>query len=512
MNKTQTNPVIATVSMMLAVSAAHWVGYAHGETVTLQATLEADTFFASNAANTKYEAVKTFLSSNYFYMARDHVNVTRFAALQWRMPVCPADMRVSEVRLNLYSQAGTSGAGTLGFAALTDNPDLTTATWNTGVSDGYITGRSAATYVVQLGSNSVWLSETLTNAISTWRWNTLRSSRPSTPGLTNSLAEHVSNSLSGSSSNTLTLLTLPLSGNGLTEWRGGSLEAGSNAVMEIDFVPANIALSVTVTNNLLVSLQSASVMADANGGASIWPDAASRGGWQDFSQPATNRRPAITSTEMPSGAAGPVLDFSASNIHYLELGPTAALATNTLTWFVVFKPDLDGNNATRAIFCSSGEMDSDGGPVVKDYYWGSLIDGDGSDFRIFAADDQASMVQLKCNPTATHQWFAIGGVWNGTAASCNGNDPETLTLRLLSADHVNNAEGVGTNVNAVTTGHIMTRLGRLGNVDDFSRLFDGQMAEVLIYDTALSPADMETVMEYLDLKYFKRIGTLIKVY
>lgn len=512
MNKKQANAVIAAAAKFLAVTAMCLAGYAHGATVTLQATLESDTFFESKNADTKYGAAKTFLSSNYFYMARDHSTVTRFAALRWRLPVCPQDMRVSEVRLNLYSQSGSSGAGgTIGFAALTDNPDLQAATWNSFVSGGYITGRSAQNYLVLLGAKSLWLAETSTNAISSWRWNTVRSSRTSISGLTNNLAEQISETLSLSSSNTLTLLTLPLSGSGATEWRGGSLEAGSNAVMEIDFVPAGIAVTVPVTNNLLVSLQGASAVKDDSDGVAIWPDAASRGGWQDFSQPVTNRRPAITSAEMPKGKTLPVLDFTASATHYLELGATSALATNTLTWFVVFKPELDGNDATRSILCTSGKMEFDGAPVVRDYYWGSYLDGDGSDFRVFANDSTKTMLYSKYSPAVSNQWFAISGTWNGTAGICNGNNPETLTLRLLAADHGNNAEVVETNVNAVTVGHMMTRLGRLGNIDDFSRLFEGQMAEVLIYDTALSPADTESVMRYLDLKYFKRLGVLIKV-
>lgn len=512
MNTTQQNTVFATARKLLAVVALCLAGYAHGATVTLQATLESDTFFVSNYPDTKYEAAKTFLSSNYFYLARDHGSVTRFAALQWRMPVCPPDMRVAEVRLNLYSQAGTGGAGTLGFAALTDSPDLKVATWNTCVASNYITGRSTETYGVQLGAKSVWLAETLTNATSVWRWNTLRSSLTSIGGLTNNLAEYVRDTLSTSSSNTLTLLTLPLSGNGLTEWRGGSLEAGSNAVMEIDFVPAGIAVTTPVTNNLLVSLQSSSAVKDDSDGVAIWPDAASLGGWQDFSQIAANDRPVITSTDMPNGKLLPVLDFTQANLHHLELGVTPAFETNTLTWFVVFKPDMASVGTTRALLCSSYTSGAGSSDSSLNYLWGTWLSATLGDFQSFARSDTGSLKAASYIPVVSNQWFVMSGTWNGSDASLNGNAAQSLTGRLRAQNRAAYSDVTVSGVNALPAGHKMTRIGRLANIADTSRLFDGQMAEILIYDTALSPADADAVMEHLDRKYLKRFGTLLKVY
>lgn len=474
------------------------------ETVTLQATLKSDTYFASNNPDSKYASSTTSITSQpYFYCARDYSSVTRFAAFQWRLPVCPPNMRVSEVRLNIYSQAGTGGAGTLGFAALNDNPNLTVASWNTCVSNGYISGRNATTYVVQLGANAVWLAETLTNATSVWRWNTVRSSLTSSSGLTNTLAEQVSDTLSPSSSNTLTLLTLPLSGNGLTEWHGGSLEAGSNTVMEIDFVPTDIALSVPVTNNLLVALQGSSSMTTAAGGVAIWPDGAPLGGWQDFSQTVTSNQPVLVTTALPNGHAFPVLDFTQSNLNHLELGVTPSLETNTLTWFVVFKPDMAGVGNTRTLL-SSAYKDAD-------YLWGTLISGTTGAFASFSRTSDGTMISAAFQPAVSNQWFAMSGTWNGTAGALNGNGVQSLIGRLLAQDRTPYANATVTGVNALPAGHRMMRIGRLSGGEDTSRLFDGQIAELLMYNTALSAADADAVMEYLDRKYFKVLGTLIRV-
>ena len=512
MNKSQSNAAFSTAAKRMAVIALYVAGYVHAETVTLQATLLSDTYCQSSSPNTKYESSVTSLTGTpYFYCARDHASLSRFGVFQWRLPLCPANMRVSEVRLNIYSQAGTGGGGTLGFAALNNNPNLTLATWNTCVTDGYITGRSEETYRVLLGTNAVSLADTLTNATSVWRWNTLRSSLTVTSGMTSNLAERVSDTLSHSSSNTLTVLTLPLSGNGLTEWRGGSFEAGSNTVMEIDFVPADIALTVPVTNNLLVALQSSSAMQDDNDGVAIWPDAAALGGWQDFSQIAANVRPVIISTDMPNGKTLPVLDFTQANLNHLELGVTPTFETNTLTWFMVFKPDMAGVGNTCALLCSAYAYGAGTSESSLNYLWGAWISGTTGDFQPFARSDAGSLKAANFQPTVSNQWFVLSGTWIGSAEALNGHAAQSLTGRLLAQDRTAYANLTVSGVNALPTGHKMTRIGRLSNIADTSRLFDGQMAEILIYDTALSAADTEAVMEYLDRKYLKRLGTLLKV-
>lgn len=493
---------IAQMTATLAAATVFLAGIAAAETVTLKATLVSDTYCQSSSPNSKYESVVTSITGQpYFYCARDHSSLSRFGAYQWRLPVCPTNMRVSEVRLNIYSQAGTGGGGTIGFAALTDNPNLTLATWNTCVADGYITGRSEETYLVLLGTNAVSLAETLTGATSVWTWKTARSFHS---GQTNTIAKQVSDTLSNVSSNMLTVLTLPLSGNGLTEWRGGSLEAGSNTVMEIDFVPADIALTVPVTNNLLVSLQSSSAMKDDDDGVAIWPDAASLGGWQDFSQIVADDRPVITSTNMPNGKTLPVLDFTQANLNHLELGVTPALETNTLTWFVVFKPDMAGIGNTRTLL-SSAYTD-------LDYLWGTLISGTTGAFTSFSRTSSGTMMSAAFQPDVSNQWFVMSGTWNGRAESLNGNAAQSLTGRLLAQDRTAYADVTVSGVNALPAGHRMTRIGRLSGGTDTVRLFDGQMAELLIYDTALSAADTEAVMEYLDRKYLKRLGTMLRIF
>jgi len=513
MNHSQLNAVFPTVAKMMAATALYVAGYVHGETVTLQASLLSDTYCQSSSPNTKYESVVTSITGTpYFYCARDHSSLTRFGVFQWRLPLCPANMRVSEVRLKIYSQAGTGGGGTLGFAALTNNPNLTLATWNTCVADGYITGRSEETYRVLLGTSAVSLAETLTNATSVWRWNTLRSSLTFTSGMTNSLAKHVSDTLSASSSNTLTLLTLPLSGNGLTEWRGGSLEAGSNTVMEIDLVPADIALTVPVTNNLLVALQSSSAMNDDNDGVAIWPDAAALGGWQDFSQIAANDRPVLISANMPNGKKLPVLDFTQANLNHLELGVTPTLETNTLSWFVVFKPDMAGAGTTRALLSSAYTSGAGSSDSSLNYLWGAWVNGTTGDFHSFARSSTGSLKAANFQPTVSNQWFVMSGTWNGRSEPLNGHAAQSLTGRLLAQDRTAYADVTVSDVDALPAGHKMTRIGRLSGIDDASRLFDGQMAEILIYDTALSAADVEAVFDYLDRKYLKRLGTLLNVF
>nr|MDA3925784.1 hypothetical protein [Kiritimatiellia bacterium] len=445
---------------------------------------------------------------DYFYAARDHESVSRFGLFRLRLPICPANMRVVRVRFNIYAWTGTDGPGTMGFAALKDNPDLTQITWNSAVSDDYIAGRSNVNYVVLLETNSVELAETLSDTPIEETWETAESNIV----LTNGLAKTVSDALSGTTSNILTLMTFPLSGYGETYWRAGSLEVGSNATVEVDFVTNDSALSVPVTNNLLVALQGSSSLTNSDGSVSVWADNASLGGWQDFSQSVSDDQPWLLTTNMPNGQPFTILDFAESEAPYLELGETSALVTNTLTWFTVFRPEKAGGGTTRSILCTAGAVETAGGPSVQDYQWGSFMNGGDAAARLFVRNSEAAMKTADFLPDNTNQWFVMCGNWNGTTGAMNGNAAGTLTGRLLAEDRTAFNNIVITDTDADVVSHIMTRIGRLANIYDNTRVFDGQIAEILIYNTALSSPDTEAVMEYLDLKYFKQQGTLILIH
>jgi len=483
-------------------------GITTAETLTLQATLESDTYCDSRSPDGRYESTDTSLDEQpYFYMARDYSTVSRFGMFQWRLPVAPDNMRVSNVRVKFYAREGTSegSGGTIGLAALNDNPALSTISWNSALTGDYIAGRNTD-YTVLVGDNAVALTETMSGVDQVWSWQTEESS----VGLVNSLAQKVREMISSSVSNKLTLMTLPLTGNGATEWRGGSQETDFPAILEVDFVDAGVT-SVPVTNDLLIALEGSSANTNSTNTVAIWSDNSSFGGWQDFNQPVAALRPTLITTDMPNGKTRPVLDFDESAAPYLELGETSALVTNTLTWFVVFRPEKAGENTTRSILCTAGAIDTAGGSSVQNYLWGSFMNGANAAARLFVRNSNTDMKTADFLPDNTNQWFVMSGNWNGTTGTMNGNAAGTFTGRLLAEDRTAFNNIVMSDTDADVVSHIMTRIGHLANLYDPTRVFDGQIAEILVYNTALSTTDTEAVMNYLDLKYFKLNGTLILI-
>jgi len=490
------------IMTLLLTAAIMFTGIISAETLTLQATLESDTFCDSRSPTLNYEDY-----TGIFYVARDYSTVSRFGLFRWRLPICPANMRIARVRFNIYASTGTDGSGTIGFAALKNNPDMSQITWNSAIIDGYIEGRDSQSYVVLLDTNSIELAETLSDTPAEETWETAES----LVVLTNGIAKKVSDTISDTTSNIMTLMTFPLSGDGATYWKAGSLETGSNATMEIDFVRDDSTLAVPVTNNLLIALQGSSAVTNSSGNVTLWPDSASLGGWQDFSQTVSHDQPLLLTANMPNSKSAVLLDFDDSEAPYLGLRETPALVTNTLTWFIVFRPDKAGENTTRSILCTAGAIDTAEGPSVQNYQWGSFMNGSDAAARLFVRNSNTAMKTADFHPDITNQWFVLCGNWNGTTNTMNGNASGSFTGRLLAEDRTAFNDIVMTDTDADVVSHVMTRIGRLANIIDTTRVFDGQIAEILVYNTSLSSTDTEEVMNYLDLKYFKLGGTVILV-
>jgi hypothetical protein len=501
--------------MMPAIRSSVWVwlapilvaGVAQAQLLTLSSTLESDTFCDSASSNVNYETGTTGITNSpYFLYARNYSTVSRFGVVRWRLPVQPPNSRVFGVRLAIYSWTPSTSTGPIGFAKLTDNPDLSTLTWTSAISSGYIAGRNTSSpYNVILGAKAVTATGTLTGVASgNPAWLTFNSTG-SVPG---TLCQFVADALSTMASNTLTLLTLPadLTG-GLTDWRGGSIESAAPATLDICFarLPA-----VPVTNDLLVALDGHTVSTSFPGRVSCWLDAASQGGWQDFFQSAAGNQPNLLWTNMPNGRVHPVLDFNPSSPHYLQLDASPIMDTNTWTWFIVFRPDTAGG-ATRVPLRSGYTYTYETTTTGASSLWGTFLSATTTGpFTPHARRSDGTMASLLFQPEISNQWFVNVGVWNGTTEERNGNKPTSVMGQLWDQNGVSypvSSSQSTNNAGASPTGHTRTRIGW---GPDGVGPFDGQMAEILIYRTALSSEEITAVVEYLEWKYLRsRRGTVI---
>lgn len=271
-------------------------------------------------------------------------------------------------------------------------------------------------------------------------------------------------------------------------------------------------LFVPVTNNLLVALQSGATVTNATGRVAYWLDSASAGGWQDFSQMTNAWQPAPTQATMPSSRPCEVLDFTAANTNCLEMGSSAAsMDTNTWSWFIVFKPDFCGGGTARILMRSAYTYTANPTTTGASTLWGSYLDS-AATFNPHTRTSAGGISTPYFTPRATNQWFVMAAVWNGTAGALNGNAATSIMSFLRSEQHVLYTVSVGTSTNNASANPTVHLLTRIGANSDYAGPFDGQMAEILIYNTALSAADVERVLTYLEGRYLIfRGGSVFKM-
>lgn len=250
-----------------------------------------------------------------------------------------------------------------------------------------------------------------------------------------------------------------------------------------------------VTAGLLIALQGGSAITSPAGAVGIWVDEAWQGGYQDFSQSTSLRRPAWSRDTVPTGRSVGVLNFDKASTNYLELEASSVMDTNTWTWFVAFKPGLGGLLLRSAYTAGAGT-----GTSASSNLWGSHAYTTPGKLVTFTRDANGLGYSSTFSPTVSNQWFVMSGTWNGTTAVLNGNPATNLTGRLQQELRTASYAPQSTNgPNANPSGHVRTRVGV--NSADLLYPFDGKIAEILIYNTALPSSDVGTVETYLVRKY-----------
>lgn len=288
-----------------------------------------------------------------------------------------------------------------------------------------------------------------------------------------------------------------------------------------------------VTGGLFVDLDGSN-LGDPGSPVAVWVDKAtdlSNGTIQDFGQENVGNRPTVASVLMPNNSIHKVVDFnrgtvsgsgsSTSGSQYLVSnlnGATGAFAAggdpayqlggtagdDGLSFFIVYQSDVTtnptgGGNVARqgrqtmftsnhdggmsnSLVVATGGDDSDG---VPNHF--SQIRGEGPGFSgLFAGESDI-----------TPNWYISAISWDldsGDALSRHLQHDGTDTGNLPIAD---------AGWTSAFGAHLQAILGQAADsTGTGNRAFDGRIAELLIYNSALSEADMNGVVSYLNAKYF----------
>jgi hypothetical protein len=261
---------------------------------------------------------------------------------------------------------------------------------------------------------------------------------------------------------------------------GGTVVLGAVATDNKDAIAAatNVTITATstgtptlmATNRLQLWLSAdAGVTKDANGAVSVWKDQSGNG--NDAAQPSESSAPIFVDNAVNGR---PVLRFDGTD-DYLDVAssPGLAITGDIASFFVARFTDF----ATfRAIWGkTAGNV-----PRPNDYY---LLPNTGVP-RVYRGSDVGAVNQSTDGArVAAGVYVLLGFNQSGT----------TMT-------HYFNGQPSGTGQLTVTPTDSGTPL-KIGSRDDFVTKMKGEIAEVLIYDKALSDSERGAVAAYLGAKY-----------
>ncbi len=232
------------------------------------------------------------------------------------------------------------------------------------------------------------------------------------------------------------------------------------------------------TAGLLVHFDGSSASTNANGKVAAWHN---RAGMQHTAmQTSEARMPDL----IPGALNGHnVLRFDGDNANaalrdYLDIAGSSDFDTDTLTWFIVAAPEHSGGADVllRSAYSSGAAGNSN-------RMWSTFTEN---------------------GNLTSHARSSTGG-FHAAGTSTTPGEFVLMTAQWGADDTVRQfinggLIGTSTGANAVPSGHQFTRIG--ATTEALDQFFAGDMAEVLIYNQALSNPDRRNVEDYLYTKYF----------
>ncbi len=281
-----------------------------------------------------------------------------------------------------------------------------------------------------------------------------------------------------------------------------SVEVSSNGTGAASKGPAGL------TSNLALWLKADSAVFKNRDGASFGDDPAESGdnvlSWADASGARTNAATTNSGISPPvfyNDAAhninfNPVLNFDASGtgLDFYDDYLFAESSPSGLEMIAVVDPDA-ASAGTRDFIVDMGNYANYGYGIAHSAesvrLYGSTANGGGSSSSLHAYDDDPVMVRGQ-----------IDFGYSKWAIFVNGGDPETeisgvAGLTQLTCDELWESPVHGSNFGPLTIG----RQSQNDQLISDGRMFEGNIAEVIIFDKDLSTTEEKKIQTYLALKY-----------
>jgi len=258
------------------------------------------------------------------------------------------------------------------------------------------------------------------------------------------------------------------------------------------------AVTSPVTSGLIGAYDATDVTLDA-GGVASWNDQSGNG--NHALQATDTKRPTVSAAVMPSGTSA--LAFNGAQFLEVAANP-GDFDSAQWTWYAVFQTnDVTTSAQGRIVSAAYTDMDPGPGVVGNNTQWAMHPGGGGTAEQFRAATrvfNGSSLSFVAANtPVGSINdtgYFLGGGVWDNAG----------LDITSIIIDETNNrqtASAALANSNTTPQGHLFTRIGNGSSTTSVTEVnhFDGVIAELLLFNRALSLSEQAQVEAYLYNKH-----------
>ena len=249
-----------------------------------------------------------------------------------------------------------------------------------------------------------------------------------------------------------------------------------------------------VTTGLITALDTTDITLDGSSVTS-WNDQS--GSLNHALQATADSQPVLVIGVTPKGGAAVSFDGVDD---FLDIFPNPTDFDSTgFTWYIVHQ--RDSTSESRMFTSCYADIDSlTPGDQYSGQAWGSYA-GTLERHRAVVRDIGNGFNVANTSPMVTGNFYVTGATWDTTSST------ENLTAVLLAGlgDRVSGTADVIDS--AELSGHLRTRIGASASYNDPFAIetpiskYDGQIAEILVYNRVLSAAEQTSVENYLHAKH-----------